>query len=152
KAEGRALPRGGRALAATRAGSACLGNSSAKRSPVGSELELGWISKVHVNRPAVVRHAERIKKWRTVKGNWQAAWLLKAVTCIDLTTLSGDDTPSNVHRLCFKAKHPIREDLLKALDMHDKGITVGAVCVYPARVTDAVNALKAAGCNIPVAS
>ncbi|KFW02024.1 Putative deoxyribose-phosphate aldolase, partial [Fulmarus glacialis] len=114
--------------------------------------ELGWISKVHVNRPAVVRHAEQINKWRTVKGNWQAAWLLKAVTCIDLTTLSGDDTPSNVHRLCFKAKHPIREDLLKALDMHDKDITVGAVCVYPARVIDAVNALKAAGCNIPVAS
>ncbi|NXL92848.1 DEOC aldolase, partial [Alectura lathami] len=114
--------------------------------------ELGWISKVYVNPPAVVRHAEQIQKWRTVRGNWQAAWLLKAVTCIDLTTLSGDDTPSNVHRLCFKAKHPIREDLLKALDMHDKGITVAAVCVYPARVTDAVSALKAAGCNIPVAS
>ncbi|KAM4670621.1 deoxyribose-phosphate aldolase isoform 5-T5 [Amazona ochrocephala] len=123
----------------------------AERNP-GTKLELGWISKVYVNRPEVVRHAEQIKKWRTVKGNWQAAWLLKAVTCIDLTTLSGDDTPSSIHRLCFKAKHPIREDLLKALDMHDKGITVGAVCVYPARVTDAVNALKAAGCNIPVAS
>ncbi|XP_031410853.1 deoxyribose-phosphate aldolase isoform X2 [Meleagris gallopavo] len=82
--------------------------------------DLGWISKVYVNPPAVVRHAEQIQKWRTVKGNWQAAWLLKAVTCIDLTTLSGDDTPSNVHRLCFKAKHPIREDLLKAMDMHDK--------------------------------
>ncbi|KAM4670619.1 deoxyribose-phosphate aldolase isoform 3-T3 [Amazona ochrocephala] len=117
----------------------------AERNP-GTKLELGWISKVYVNRPEVVRHAEQIKKWRTVKGNWQAAWLLKAVTCIDLTTLSGDDTPSSIHRLCFKAKHPIREDLLKALDMHDK------VCVYPARVTDAVNALKAAGCNIPVAS
>ncbi|XP_030334766.1 deoxyribose-phosphate aldolase isoform X3 [Strigops habroptila] len=91
----------------------------AGRNP-GTKLELGWISKVHVNRPEVVRHAEQIKKWRTVKGNWQAAWLLKAVTCIDLTTLSGDDTPSSVHRLCFKAKHPIREDLLKALDMHDK--------------------------------
>ncbi|KAI6079047.1 Deoxyribose-phosphate aldolase isoform X1 [Aix galericulata] len=114
--------------------------------------KLGWISKVYVNQPAVVRHAEQIQKWRTVKGNWQAAWLLKAVTCIDLTTLSGDDTPSNVHRMCFKAKHPIREDLLKAMDMHDKGITVAAVCVYPARVTDAVNSLKAAGCNIPVAS
>ncbi|XP_040419758.1 deoxyribose-phosphate aldolase isoform X2 [Cygnus olor] len=123
----------------------------AARNP-GTELELGWISKVYVNQPAVVRHAEQIQKWRTVKGNWQAAWLLKAVTCIDLTTLSGDDTPSNVHRMCFKAKHPIREDLLKAMDMHDKGITVAAVCVYPARVTDAVNSLKAAGCNIPVAS
>lgn len=54
----------------------------------------------------------------------QAAWLLKAVTCIDLTTLSGDDTPSNVHRMCFKAKHPIREDLLKAMDMHDKGMVI----------------------------
>nr|XP_047913160.1 deoxyribose-phosphate aldolase isoform X5 [Anser cygnoides] len=93
----------------------------AARNP-GTKLELGWISKVYVNQPAVVRHAEQIQKWRTVKGNWQAAWLLKAVTCIDLTTLSGDDTPSNVHRMCFKAKHPIREDLLKAMDMHDKGL------------------------------
>nr|XP_054488001.1 deoxyribose-phosphate aldolase [Agelaius phoeniceus] len=123
----------------------------AGRNP-GTELELGWISKVYVNRPAVVRHAEQIKKWKTLKGNWQAAWLLKAVTCIDLTTLSGDDTPSNVQRLCFKAKHPIREDLLKALDMHDKGITAAAVCVYSARVSDAVGTLKAAGCTIPVAS
>ncbi|XP_030310455.1 deoxyribose-phosphate aldolase isoform X3 [Calypte anna] len=118
----------------------------AGRNP-GTELDLGWISQVHVNRPAIERHAEEIKKGKTV---------------------TGDDTPSNVHRLCFKAKHPIREDLLEALDMHDKerckkmacsayngstyGITVGAVCVYPARVIDAVNALKAAGCNIPVAS
>lgn len=60
----------------------------------------------------------------------QAAWLLKAVTCIDLTTLSGDDTPSNVQRLCFKAKHPIREDLLRALDMHDKGMVAFGVCVF----------------------
>ncbi|MEE6526990.1 hypothetical protein FKM82_027988, partial [Ascaphus truei] len=82
----------------------------------------------------------------------QAAWLLRAVTCIDLTSLSGDDTPSNIHRLCFKAKHPIREDLLRTINMDDIGITTGAVCVYPARVRDAVKALKAAGCNIPVAS
>ncbi|KAL7982226.1 hypothetical protein Chor_009824 [Crotalus horridus] len=51
-----------------------------------------------------------------------AAWLLRAVTCIDLTTLSGDDTPSYVCRLCYKAKHPIREDLLQALKMHDKDL------------------------------
>ncbi|KAJ1165075.1 hypothetical protein NDU88_005505 [Pleurodeles waltl] len=118
----------------------------------GIPLDLGWISKVQVNQPAVLRRAEQIQSRRTVKKDWQAAWLLKAVTCIDLTTLSGDDTPSNVHRLCFKAKHPIREDLLKALAMHEKGITTGAVCVYPARVCDAVKALKAANCNIPVAS
>ncbi|XP_043372923.1 deoxyribose-phosphate aldolase isoform X1 [Dermochelys coriacea] len=114
--------------------------------------DLGSISRVQVNQPAVIRHAEQIQSRRTVKKDWQAAWLLRAVTCIDLTTLSGDDTPSNIHRLCYKAKHPIREDLLRVMNMHDKGITTAAVCVYPARVADAVKALKAAGCNIPVAS
>ncbi|KAF6118260.1 deoxyribose-phosphate aldolase [Phyllostomus discolor] len=118
----------------------------------GTELDLSWISKVQVNQPAVLRRAEQIQARRTVKKEWQAAWLLKAVTFIDLTTLSGDDTYSNVKRLCYKAKYPIREDLLKALNMHDKGITTAAVCVYPARVSDAVKALKASGCDIPVAS
>nr|XP_055174895.1 deoxyribose-phosphate aldolase isoform X2 [Nyctereutes procyonoides] len=118
----------------------------------GTELDLSWISKIQVNQPAVLRRAEQIQARRTVKKEWQAAWLLKAVTFIDLTTLSGDDTSSNVKRLCYKAKYPIREDLLKALNMHDKGITTAAVCVYPARVSDAVKALKTAGCTIPVAS
>ncbi|XP_074259343.1 deoxyribose-phosphate aldolase isoform X1 [Saimiri boliviensis] len=118
----------------------------------GTELDLSWISKIQVNHPAVLRRAEQIQARRTVKKEWQAAWLLKAVTFIDLTTLSGDDTSSNIQRLCYKAKYPIREDLLKALNMHDKGITTAAVCVYPARVCDAVQALKAAGCSIPVAS
>ncbi|XP_023498948.1 deoxyribose-phosphate aldolase isoform X2 [Equus quagga] len=119
---------------------------------LGTELDLSWISKVQVNHPAVLRRAQQVQARRTVKKEWQAAWLLKAVTFIDLTTLSGDDTSSNVQRLCYKAKYPIREDLLKALNMHDKDITTAAVCVYPARVCDAVRALKAAGCNIPVAS
>ncbi|XP_025257602.1 deoxyribose-phosphate aldolase isoform X4 [Theropithecus gelada] len=118
----------------------------------GTELDLSWISKIQVNHPAVLRRAEQIQARRTVKKEWQAAWLLKAVTFIDLTTLSGDDTSSNIQRLCYKAKYPIREDLLKALNMYDKGITTAAVCVYPARVCDTVKALKAAGCNIPVAS
>uniref|UniRef100_A0A2R8MP27 deoxyribose-phosphate aldolase n=1 Tax=Callithrix jacchus TaxID=9483 RepID=A0A2R8MP27_CALJA len=118
----------------------------------GTELDLSWISKIQVNHPAVLRRAEQIQARRTVKKEWQAAWLLKAVTFIDLTTLSGDDTSSNIQRLCYKAKYPIREDLLKALNMHDKGITTAAVCVYPARVCDAVKALQAAGCAIPVAS
>ncbi|XP_070475323.1 deoxyribose-phosphate aldolase isoform X3 [Equus przewalskii] len=119
---------------------------------LGTELDLSWISKVQVNHPAVLRRAQQVQARRTVKKEWQAAWLLKAVTFIDFTTLSGDDTSSNVQRLCYKAKYPIREDLLKALNMHDKDITTAAVCVYPARVCDAVRALKAAGCNIPVAS
>ncbi|KAM8980576.1 deoxyribose-phosphate aldolase isoform 1-T1 [Sarcophilus harrisii] len=114
--------------------------------------DITWISNVQVNQPAVLRRAEQIQTRRTVKKDWQAAWLLKAVTFIDLTTLSGDDTSSNVRRLCYKAKYPIREDLLKALNMQDKGITTAAVCVYPARVSDAVKALKDAGCDIPVAS
>uniref|UniRef100_A0A8C5L2T5 deoxyribose-phosphate aldolase n=1 Tax=Jaculus jaculus TaxID=51337 RepID=A0A8C5L2T5_JACJA len=118
----------------------------------GTEFDLSWISRAQVNQPAVLRRAEQVQARQAVKKAWQAAWLLKAVTFIDLTTLSGDDTSSNVQRLCYKAKYPIREDLLKALNMHDKGITTAAVCVYPARVCDAVKALKAAGCDIPVAS
>ncbi|XP_043296348.1 deoxyribose-phosphate aldolase isoform X2 [Cervus elaphus] len=89
----------------------------------GTELDLSWISKIQVNKPAVLRRAEQIQARRPVKKEWQAAWLLKAVTCIDLTTLSGDDTASNIQRLCYKAKYPIREDLLKALNMHDKVAT-----------------------------
>ncbi|XP_063164262.1 deoxyribose-phosphate aldolase isoform X2 [Candoia aspera] len=118
----------------------------------GTELDLTWLARVRVNQPAVLKRAGQIQTQRAMKKDWQAAWLLRAVTCIDLTTLSGDDTPSNVCRLCYKAKHPIREDLLQAMNMHDKGITTAAVCVYPARVADAVKALKSAGCHIPVAS
>ncbi|XP_078091463.1 deoxyribose-phosphate aldolase [Mustelus asterias] len=118
----------------------------------GCSLDLGWISAVRVNQPAVLRRAEQIQTRRNLSKEWQAAWLLKAVTCIDLTTLSGDDTLSNVQRLCYKAKHPIREDLLKSLNMDNKGITTGAVCVYPSRVSDAVQTLKNIACNIPVAS
>lgn len=115
-----------------------------------TELDLSWISKVQVNQPAVLRRAQQIQARRSLRKEWQAAWLLKAVACMDLTTLGGDDTASNVGRLCYKAKYPIREDLLKALDM--QGLTTAAVCVYPARVREAVKALKAADCAIPVAS
>ncbi|XP_066580027.1 deoxyribose-phosphate aldolase isoform X2 [Amia ocellicauda] len=118
----------------------------------GIELDLEWLSNVRVNHPAVLRRAQQIQSRKLVKKEWQAAWLLRAVTCIDLTTLSGDDTPSNVHRLCLKATRPIRDDLLKSMDMHDKGVTTAAVCVYPARVADAVKTLRAAKSNIPVAS
>nr|XP_028602125.1 deoxyribose-phosphate aldolase [Podarcis muralis] len=118
----------------------------------GTALDLSWLARVRVNQPAVLRRAAQIQTQRAVKKNWQAAWHLRAVTCIDLTTLSGDDTPSNVCRLCYKAKHPIRGDLLQAMSVDGKGITTAAVCVYPARVADAVKALKAAGCDIPVAS
>ncbi|XP_028289057.1 deoxyribose-phosphate aldolase isoform X1 [Parambassis ranga] len=111
-----------------------------------------WISKVRVNTQAVLRRAQHIQGQKIPNKQWQTAWLLKAVTCIDLTTLSGDDTPSNVHRLCLKAIQPIRYDQLEKMDMHNKGITTAAVCVYPSRVADAVKSLKAANSNLPVAS
>ncbi|XP_060565565.1 deoxyribose-phosphate aldolase-like [Ruditapes philippinarum] len=124
----------------------------AARNP-GVEFDPAWIQNVHINLPATKRRAEQLGLRRTVKKQWQAAWELRAVSCIDLTTLAGDDTLANVNRLCFKAKNPVRPDLLKAMDMDDAGLTVGAVCVYPSRVSDAINSLKAAGgSHIPVAS
>ena len=103
-----------------------------------------------VNRSAVERRTATLPGRRSVKKDWQAAWLLRAVTCIDLTTLAGDDTPGRVKRLCAKARQPIRPDMLAKLNINGEKITVGAVCVYPSRVKDAVEALR--GTEIPVAS
>jgi deoxyribose-phosphate aldolase len=116
----------------------------------GTPLDLDWVAGAHVNKSAVERRVETLPKRRTVKKDWQAAWLLRAVTCIDLTTLAGDDTPGRVRRLCAKARQPIRPDMLARLGLDGEKITVGAVCVYPSRVKDAVEALR--GTDIPVAS
>jgi deoxyribose-phosphate aldolase len=110
--------------------------------------DLDWVKAIAVNKSAVERRVATLAGRRTVKKEWQAAWLLKAITCIDLTTLSGDDTEGKVQRLCAKAKSPVRADLLEALGVSD--ITVGAVCVYPTMVGHAVRGLN--GTNIPVAS
>src|SRR5262245_15943646 len=90
----------------------------------GMPLDLGWVNAVRVNRSAVERRAATLVTRRTVKKDWQAAWLLRAVTCIDLTTLAGDDTPGNVRRLCAKARQPIRQDILDALGVERLKITV----------------------------
>ncbi len=116
----------------------------------GMPLELDWIREVRVNRSAVERRAATLGTRRSVKKDWQAAWLLKAITLIDLTTLAGDDTPGRVRRLCAKARQPVRRDLLQALGMDEDSIRVGAVCVYHAMVSTAVDAL--AGSDIPVAA
>src|SRR2546429_7914366 len=116
----------------------------------GTPLDLDLVRALRVNRSAVERRAATIPTRRTVKKEWQAAWLLRAITCMDLTTLQGDDTPTNVLRLCAKAKSPVRPDLLAALGATDIGITVGAVCVYHAFVPVAVEALQ--GSRIPVAA
>lgn len=117
----------------------------------GMPLDMGLVcEQSRVNLSAVERRAATMGTRRSVKKDWQAAWLLKAITCIDLTTLSGDDTPGNVHRLVMKARQPVRQDIIEALGMGGECITVGAVCVYHKRVPDAVAALK--GTDIPVAA
>jgi deoxyribose-phosphate aldolase len=105
---------------------------------------------VRVNRSAVERRAATITTRRTVKKAWQAGWLLRAVTLLDLTTLSGDDTPGTVRRLCAKARRPVRPDLLEALGAGHLDTRVAAVCVYHALVETAVDALRGSG--IPVAA
>ena len=109
-----------------------------------------WFDDIRVNLSAAERRVTTLPGRRTVKKDAQAAWLLKAITCIDLTTLNGDDTTERVRRLCAKARMPVREDLLAALGMGDRGIRTGAVCVYHRFVATAVEAL--AGTGIPVAA
>jgi deoxyribose-phosphate aldolase len=116
----------------------------------GMPLDFDWVNDVRVNLSAVERRTASLVGRRTVKKQWQAAWLLKAVSCIDLTTLAGDDTAGKVRRLCAKARQPVRFDLLETLGAADLGLTVGAVCVYPTMVPVAVRALRNSG--IPVAS
>jgi deoxyribose-phosphate aldolase len=114
----------------------------------GMALDLGEVLAARVNRSAVQARTASLAARRSIKKEWQAAWLLKAITCIDLTTLSGDDTPGKVQRLCAKARNPLRPDLAAALGA--EGLTVGAVCVYHNMVAEAVAAL--AGSRIPVAA
>jgi deoxyribose-phosphate aldolase len=116
----------------------------------GTELDLGWVAEVRVNRSAVERRAATIGTRRSVKKEWQAAWLLRAITLMDLTTLAGDDTPGNVRRLCAKARQPVRGDLLRELGAERLPIRTAAVCVYHALVPTAVRALE--GTDIPVAA
>jgi deoxyribose-phosphate aldolase len=113
-------------------------------------LRADLVPLIRVNRSAVERRAATIPARRTVKKAYQAAWLLRAITCIDLTTLSGDDTPGTVERLCAKARRPLREDLVTALGVGALDIKVGAVCVYHTLVPTAVRALEGSG--IPVAA
>ena len=108
------------------------------------------VAGVRVNLSAVERRAATLPKRRTVKKEWQAAWLVKAIQCIDLTTLNSDDTEGRVRRLCAKAMHPLRADIQEALGLADRRITTGAVCVYHRFVATAVEALKGSG--IPVAA
>ena len=116
----------------------------------GMALDLDWVAAVQANTSAIERRAATLPGRRSVKKDHQAAWLLRAVSLIDLTTLSGDDTEGRVRRLCAKARQPVRQDLLEAVGMGDARLTTGAVCVYHDMIAPAVEALEGSG--IPVAA
>jgi len=124
-------------------------HASHQRNP-GFDLDLGWLRQVRMNRSALERRASTIGTRRSVKKQWQAAWLLRAITMIDLTTLNGDDSAGRVERLCAKARQPVRPEILEALGAQSVKVNPGAVCVYHNFVATAVEALK--GTNIPVAA
>ncbi len=122
---------------------------STLRNP-GIPLDINWLSNARVNRSAVERRTASLAGRRSVKSDWQAAWLVRAIQVIDLTTLSGDDTPGSVRRLCAKARAPMRADMASALGVGHLPVTTGAVCVYHEMVGTAVDALRGSG--IPVAA
>jgi deoxyribose-phosphate aldolase len=118
----------------------------------GIPLNLDWVKQVRVNTSAVERRAQTHVARRTVKKEWQAAWLLRAISCMDLTTLSGDDTDERVRRLCAKARQPIQHELAKQLQIEELGIKVAAVCVYHRFVETAVRALEGSGVRVAAVS
>ena len=118
----------------------------------GIPLNQDWIDAVRVNTSAVERRAQTLVTRRTVKKEWQAAWLLRAITCMDLTTLSGDDTDERVRRLCAKARQPIQQEIIQKLGIGSLGIKVAAVCVYHTFVETARRAVEGSGIHVAAVS
>ena len=113
------------------------------------ELDKDWIDQVRVNLSAVERRTTSLTKRRTVKKEYQVAWLLKAITLLDLTTLSGDDTLGKVEKLCIKGLNPISDLILTQLKIQNGTINVGAICVYHDLVAHAKKQLAG---KLPVAA
>ena len=118
----------------------------------GIPLNLDWVENIRVNTSAVERRAQTLVTRRTVKKDWQVAWLLRAITCMDLTTLSGDDTDERVRRLCAKGRQPIRQDLVRLLAIESLNIRVAAICVYHSFVETALRALEGSGIKVAAVS
>ena len=118
----------------------------------GIPLNLDWVREVRVNTSAVERRAQSQTARRTVKKEWQAAWLLRAITCMDLTTLSGDDTDERVRRLCAKGRHPIQAEVEQKLGIEELQIKVAAICVYHTFVETALHALEGSGIHVAAVS
>src|SRR6478752_6859022 len=119
---------------------------------IGIPLDLQWVQEVRVNTSAVERRAQSQVARRTVKKDWQAAWLLRAISCMDLTTLSGDDTDERVRRLCAKGKQPLQQELVEKLGIEKLGIKVAAVCVYHTFIETALTALEGSGVHVAAVS
>jgi deoxyribose-phosphate aldolase len=119
---------------------------------LGIPLDLEWVRDVRVNTSAVERRTQSQVARRTVKKEWQAAWLLRAITCMDLTTLSGDDTDERVRRLCAKARRPLQQELIQKLGIEELNVKVAAACVYHTFVEAAVNALEGSGVRVAAVS
>lgn len=122
-----------------------------QRNP-GFPLDLDWVGRVRMNRSALERRAASLPGRRTVKKDWQVAWLLKAISLMDLTTLNSDDTPGRVERLCAKARHPLRSDIVAGFGIADLAIKPAAVCVYHSFVSTAVEALAGSGIHVAAVS
>ena len=118
----------------------------------GIPLDLNWVEDVRVNTSAVERRAQSHTSRRSVKKEWQAAWLLRAITCMDLTTLSGDDTDERVRRLCAKGRQPVESGLIKRLGVEGLEIKVAAICVYHRFVRTAREALEGSGIRVAAVS
>lgn len=118
----------------------------------GIPLNMDWVENVRVNTSAVERRAQTLVTRRTVKKDWQIAWLLRAISCMDLTTLSGDDTDERVRRLCAKARQPIEHGLIETLGIQSLQIKVAAVCVYHTFVETALRALEGSGIKVAAVS
>jgi deoxyribose-phosphate aldolase len=118
----------------------------------GMPLDVNWLQEVRVNTSAVERRVQSQVARRTVKKEWQAAWLLRAISCMDLTTLSGDDTDERVRRLCAKARQPIQQELVQKLKIEELDIKVGAVCVYHVFIETALHALEGSGVHVAAVS
>src|SRR5580658_4050556 len=118
----------------------------------GIPLDVNWVQGVRVNTSAVERRVQTQVARRTVKKEWQAAWLLRAISCMDLTTLSGDDTEERVRRLCAKARQPVQQDLVRQLGIEELEVKVAAVCIYHTFVETALHALEGSGIHIAAVS
>ena len=125
-------------------------NKAGDGANTGTDFHVGWLDGIRVNKSAVERRTSTLGGRRAVKKDAQIAFMLKAVSCIDLTTLAGDDTPGRVRRLCQKAMSPVRHDILEKFGMADMGLTTGAVCVYHAMVPEAAKVLGNSG--VPIAA